>query len=169
MSSTQYPDEYPDERRSYSEAPTEAMDPPPAPRASAQRYEPPRYEHPVERPVERLDDPPPIRTREPRSWTAGRIGQFIYILLGVLDALLIIRFALKLLAANPDAGFSSFIYGITAPFAQPFQGVFPSPETHASVLEVATLLAIIVYALIAWLIVNLVELMVNRWPGRPVY
>lgn len=152
--------QFPDDRRGYGEAPTEAMDPPP--RAEAQRYEAPRYERPVERAV----DPPPVGPREPRSWTVGRVGQFIYILLGVLDALLIIRFALKLLAANPDAGFSSFIYGVTQSFVEPFQGVFPSPATHASVLEVATLLAIIVYALVAWLVVNLVELIVSRWPGR---
>ena|SRR5579859_2322408 len=97
---------------------------------------------------------------------AGRGAQFIYVVLGALDALLIIRFVLKLLAANPSAGFTSFIYGITAPFVLPFQGVFPSPQTNASVLEVSTLLAIIVYALLAWLIVSVIGALTTRRPMR---
>lgn len=99
-----------------------------------------------------------------RSRSLGRFGRIIYTVLGALDALLIIRFALKLLAANPFATFTSFIYGVTNVFVAPFEGVFPSPHTQSSVLEVSTLLAIIVYALLAWLIVNLIEALVSRWP-----
>lgn len=162
MSFVESPNEYPGERRAgYSDAPTEAM----APAPDNRDYGRQRVERPVERPVERVVERPVVR----RTTAIGRTGQFIYILLGVLDALLIIRFALKLLAANPDAGFTSFIYGITGPFVAPFQGVFPSPATNASVLEVSTLLAIIVYALIAWLVVNLVTAMVSRWPSRGAY
>lgn len=107
------------------------------------------------------------RARSVRS--AGRVGQVVYVLLGALDATLIIRFVLKLLAANPAAVFTSVIYGFTQTFVDPFEGVFPTPQTHGSVLEVATLLAIIVYALVAWLVVNLIAAMTGRWtPARPI-
>jgi hypothetical protein len=103
-----------------------------------------------------------------RRWTVGRVGQIIYILFGVLEALLIIRFALKLLGANPAAAFSSFIYGLTEVFVAPFEGVFPSPQTNGSVLELATLLAIIVYALLAWLVVSVLDTLASRRPPRMV-
>ncbi|HEX9038531.1 MAG TPA: YggT family protein [Ktedonobacterales bacterium] len=164
MSYTPSSDQYPDNRRVYADAPTDTMAPPP----DTRDYPPPRIERPVERVVERPVEEPVMQS-EPRSSTLGRLGQFIYILLGALDALLIIRFALKLLAANPDAGFTSFIYGLTQLFVAPFQGVFPSPQTHSSVLEVSTLLAIIVYALLAWLIVSAFGALLNRWPSRGAY
>jgi hypothetical protein len=81
--------------------------------------------------------------------------QGIYILFGFIEALLAIRFVLRLLGANADAGFAQLIYGITAPLVAPFQGLFGTVQSDASVLESATLVALIVYALLAWLIVKL--------------
>jgi len=69
--------------------------------------------------------------------------------------LLAFRFILKLLAANPLAGFSSFIYGISYPFAAPFLSVFRAMKVEGSVFEWTTLLAMLVYWLIAWGIVRL--------------
>jgi hypothetical protein len=94
----------------------------------------------------------------------GRLGQVVYVLLGALDALLLIRFALKLLGANPDATFTSFVYGLTEIFVAPFEGVFPVLHSKGSVLELSTLLAIIVYALIAWLIASLIDAIGSRRP-----
>jgi hypothetical protein len=110
-----------------------------------------------------------MRRATPRLWTVGRVGLVIYSLLGVLDALLVIRFALKLLAANPSAQFTSFVYGSTELFVAPFYGVFPTPALNNNVLELSTLLAIAVYGLLAWLIAHLVKVVVSRWPGRTVY
>jgi uncharacterized protein YggT (Ycf19 family) len=95
----------------------------------------------------------------PPWYTTARV---IYLILGIVEALLLIRLILKLLAANPVAGFSSLIYGITAPLVAPFVGVFPNAQGDASVLEVATILAMIVYALLAWGIVRLVEIIARR-------
>src|SRR5260221_9483723 len=54
------------------------------------------------------------------------VAQLVSLALVIVEGLLIVRIALLLLAANPDAGFSSWIYGFTAPLVAPFQGVFPS-------------------------------------------
>jgi hypothetical protein len=81
--------------------------------------------------------------------------QIVWYILGILEALLMFRFVLKLLAANPSAGFSSFIYGVTYPFAAPFLSVFRSPRVEGSVLEWTTLLAMLVYYLIALALIRL--------------
>lgn len=81
--------------------------------------------------------------------------QIVWYILGVLEALLVFRFVLKLLAANPSAGFSKFIYGITYVFAAPFLSVFRISQVDSSVFEWTTLLAILVYWIIALGIIKL--------------
>ena len=90
-----------------------------------------------------------------RRSTADRLVQAIYIIFGVIETLIALRFVLKLLGANPDAGFSSFIYGVTAPLVAPFAGMFETPAADGSVLEWHSLIAIVVYALVAWLLARL--------------
>lgn len=81
--------------------------------------------------------------------------QIVWYILGLLEALLAFRFVLRLLAANPSAGFSSFIYSVSYPFAAPFLSVFRSTKIEGSVFEWTTLLAMLVYWLIAWGIVKM--------------
>jgi len=84
-----------------------------------------------------------------------RATQAVWYILGLLEILLAFRFVLKLLAANPDAGFSSFIYTITWPFTAPFLAVFSRSTLQGSIFEWTTLLAMFVYWLIAWGIIKL--------------
>ncbi len=79
-----------------------------------------------------------------------------YFVLGVLEVLLLLRFVFRLLAANPDNGFVSFLYNLSGVFVAPFNGIFGNPTLgSASVFELSTLVAMLVYALIAWGIVAL--------------
>jgi hypothetical protein len=95
---------------------------------------------------------------------ADRAIRFVYMVLGIVEVLIAIRVVMKLLAANPNAGFTSFIYGITAPLVAFFQGVFPSQQTNGSVLEVSSLLAMVVWALVAWIIVRIIDMTRRRQP-----
>jgi hypothetical protein len=61
--------------------------------------------------------------------------QIVWYILGVVEVLLVFRFILKLLGANPVAGFSSFIYGATYVFAAPFLGVFRVSYAAGSIFE----------------------------------
>ena len=122
---------------------------------------------PTQVPAPSYDDALPGRLLARRWWSTGRVRQLVLFLLSVLETLLVIRFLLKLLAANPNALFTAFIYVTTELFVAPFEGVFPSPQTQTSVLEFATLLAMIVYALLAWLIVSAIQMLVIRRPARP--
>jgi hypothetical protein len=82
--------------------------------------------------------------------------QVVWYILGIIEVLLAFRFVLKLLGANPAAGFTNFIYGITYVFASPFLTVFRSSQiTTGSTFEWTTILAIFVYWLIALGIINI--------------
>ncbi|OGF83014.1 hypothetical protein A3B18_02330 [Candidatus Giovannonibacteria bacterium RIFCSPLOWO2_01_FULL_46_13] len=88
--------------------------------------------------------------------------QIVWYILYVLETLLVFRFVLRLIGANPAAGFTDFIYTLTLPFVAPFLNVVGSPRVAGSVFEWTTLLAILVYWLLAWGIVKLLVM------GKPV-
>ncbi|MEO8065575.1 MAG: YggT family protein [Candidatus Doudnabacteria bacterium] len=94
-------------------------------------------------------------SNSPSTKPLYRGTQVVWYILAILEALLLFRFVLKLLAANPQAGFSSFIYAITAPFAAPFLSVFKISQVEGNILEWTTLLAMLVYWLVAWGIIRL--------------
>ena len=81
--------------------------------------------------------------------------QIVWYILGLVEILLAFRVVLKLLAANPEAGFTSFIYGVTYVMAAPFLSVFGVTQVAGSVLEWTTILAMFVYWVIAFGIVRL--------------
>jgi uncharacterized protein YggT (Ycf19 family) len=85
----------------------------------------------------------------------------IYLLFGILGGLLAIRFFLALLGANPAAGFAQVVYSITKPFLAPFVGLFGTARSGGNVLDVSPLVAIIVYALIAWVLVKAIGLVMG--------
>jgi uncharacterized protein YggT (Ycf19 family) len=87
----------------------------------------------------------------------------VYLALGIVVGLIIIRVILKALAANTHAGFTSFVYGVTQPLVTPFQGIFATQQTsNGSVFEFSSVVAIVVYALVAWAIVSLAAAMGQR-------
>jgi len=76
--------------------------------------------------------------------------QIVWYIIGLIEVLLAFRIALKLLDANPSAGFSAFIYATTYIFANPFLGVFRNTEiTSGSTFEWTTVLAMFVYWIVA--------------------
>ncbi|KUG23531.1 hypothetical protein ASZ90_006677 [hydrocarbon metagenome] len=81
--------------------------------------------------------------------------QVVWYILGLIEVILAFRFGLKLLAANPSAGFSSFIYIVSYPFAGPFLNVFHASKVESGIFEWTTLLAMFVFFLIAWGIIRL--------------
>lgn len=91
------------------------------------------------------------------------IHKVIWWIAGVIIALLALRIILLLLAANQGAPFVDFVYGLSGIFAWPFYGIFGyTPAYGQSVLEISSIVAIIVYALIAWGLAKLATLGSNR-------
>jgi len=91
--------------------------------------------------------------------------KYVYYILGVLEVLFAIRLIFKLLGANPSSPFVSFIYSLTQLFLWPFASIFRTAVTKGietqAVLEPTTIIGMIVYALIAWGIIKLIEINKN--------
>lgn len=96
------------------------------------------------------------------------IYRIIYTLLGILEILLGLQFVLKLIGANPDSGFSVFIYGITGLFLAPFNALVGTPVYKGSSFEFTTLIAMAVYALFVWILVRIIQVAASRTIARTV-
>jgi len=77
----------------------------------------------------------------------------IYIIIGVIEILLLFRFVFKLSAADPASGFVSFIYNATNFLVAPYSGF---------VFEPGTLIAMVVYAILAWGIAKIIIIATGR-------
>ncbi len=85
--------------------------------------------------------------------TATRVIALVFT---VLEVLLLVRFTLKLFGANEEQPLVSAIYGLTEPLVAPFRGIFAQPA-GTPVVEIAALLSIAFFVLVAALIVALVR------------
>jgi len=102
------------------------------------------------------------QVRDPAARTAHEqnvAARVIWFIAGVLLVLLAFRFVFALLGANPSNGFANFIYTTSHPFVSPFFGIF-SYDYHYGVsrFETYTLVAMVVYALIAYGLAKLVTI-----------
>ena len=83
----------------------------------------------------------------------------VWYVAGVLLVLLAFRFVFMLLGANQANEFANFVYTISYPFAAPFFGLFGYTINYGvSQLELSTLVAMAVYALVAFGITQLVNI-----------
>jgi len=102
----------------------------------------------------------PVKVEATASQT---VGYLVYFFFGALEILLAFRIILKLAGANLGNAFVGLVYGITGVFILPFGGIFHKviAETTdmTSVFEPSTLVAIIVYAVLAWGIVKLLSVL----------
>jgi uncharacterized membrane protein len=93
-----------------------------------------------------------------------QINRILWSLLALLEILLAFRFVLRLIAANPNSGFAVLMYGITGLFVWPFYGLIATPTSGGSALELTTLIAMAVYAMIFWGFAYVIRLIGDR-PG----
>lgn len=87
-----------------------------------------------------------------------RTYQVLWYLLGLVEVLLVFRFILKFLGANPTSGFVQMIYQLTTPFVMPFWGIFGNSQALGSVIEWSTIFAMVVYAIVVWGVVKLLQI-----------
>jgi uncharacterized protein YggT (Ycf19 family) len=97
------------------------------------------------------------------AWAVGKVNQILWYFAAVLEALLGLRFILRLIGANPAAPFGAFIYAVTQPLLWPFEGLVANPGVRGGpVFELITLVAMIVYFLLFLAITQLLRLLVSR-------
>ena len=85
---------------------------------------------------------------ERKRVTVFRVTQLNWLVFGVIEAVIGLRVLFKLVAANPDNPFANLVYSITDLFLVPFQGLVADPGANGMVLEVSSIIAMLVYALI---------------------
>jgi YGGT family len=101
---------------------------------------------------------------EAREVSSSRTIEYVvYFFLGMIEILLAFRFMLKLTGASTASAFVRGIYSVTNIFIMPFEGIFrravnQGAET-SSIFEPSTLVAMLVYAVIAWGIVKMVRIL----------
>lgn len=94
------------------------------------------------------------------------IEYLIYFAFGILEVLLVFRLILKLTGASMGSIFVRFVYGITGVFTLPFSGMFHQGVNAGietvSIFEPATIVSIIVYAVLAVGIVKFIRILSRK-------
>ncbi|MEI7884434.1 MAG: YggT family protein [Clostridia bacterium] len=87
--------------------------------------------------------------------------RIVGIIFGVIEIVLAFRLVFKLLGANPANGFVQGIYKVTKFLVDIFEGIFSKATTNGAettaVLEPAVLIAMVVVAIIAWVVLKLMN------------
>lgn len=103
--------------------------------------------------------------RAPMEVVVSRVIMFVF---GLIEVLIAIRFVLMLLGANTESGFTKLIYGLSGVFMAPFITIFNTQQAGGAVFEWSALVAIAVYALVAWGLVALIRAVSPREQSQTV-
>ena len=167
MQSNPYPDNPNDRQPSEATHPMEPLQP------RAPQYPPnvpPDYQNPAYR-AQAQERQRAIADQERASTFAYGVAKFIdYLgwLILVLEVLLFLRFLLKLIGADPFNPFASFLYSLTNVFLFIFNGIVTDPRFGPnSVFEISTLIGMLVYGLIYWILRLLLRTTISR-PSEPI-
>lgn len=102
--------------------------------------------------------------RYQRESTVNQAVRVVWFIVGTILAFLLVRVILALLGANLENPFANFIYSVTDPLVAGFRGLLRVGEFQAGVsrLELETIVAMIVYALIGWGVASAISLFSER-------
>jgi len=95
-----------------------------------------------------------MEVRAPIEVVLTRVTWFVF---GVIEVLIAVRFVLRLVSANTEAGFVRLVQGVSGIFMAPFNMILKTQTVSGATFEWSALIAIGVYALIAWGIVALIR------------
>lgn len=113
-----------------------------------------------------------VRTTSHEQGREQRVATFkatqvVWLLLGLLEALIALRVVFKLIGVNAANTFATFLYGVTNIFVAPFATLTGAPAAGGMVLEISSIIAMIIYALIAWALAKIIWVAFYR-PRGPV-
>lgn len=111
------------------------------------------HHHHVENPAPPVEDP---------NLVTNKVTRAIWIAATILDAMLGFRFVLKLFAANPNNVFARLVYRSTDILVYPFQNLVGNFSIGDAVFEVTTLIAMMVYVFLTWVLIQLAILIFKK-------
>jgi uncharacterized protein YggT (Ycf19 family) len=113
-----------------------------------------------------------VRTMEHEAGREQRVAtskatQIIWLLLGLLEAVIALRVVFKLVGVNAANPFATLLYKVTDLLVAPFASLVGAPASGGMVLEVSSIIAMIIYFLVAWALERIVYVLFFR-PRGPV-
>ena len=121
-----------------------------------------------------IQQPAPAPSAAPQSSSITEEGRYNFraaaivgFVVGVADILIAARFLGKLLGASSQSAFVSFIYQVSSPLVAPFKGIFANAGSSSNSFETASLVAIVVYAVLGWGIVMLIRIITAPRGTKP--
>jgi uncharacterized protein YggT (Ycf19 family) len=102
------------------------------------------------------------------KFAIGKLNDYLQWFLMVLEAILVIRFLLRMFGADPANLFAGFIFSLTDILLVPFNGIVPNPGLHPNqAFEISTLIAMGVYFLIFYALKRFLRILISS-PEEPV-
>lgn len=96
-----------------------------------------------------------------------RAAAIVAFVIGAVDILIAARFLGKLFGASAHSAFVSFIYQVSGPLVAPFTGIFGDTGSKTNTFETASLVALVVYAVIGWGVVVLIRIITAPKGTKP--
>ena len=96
-----------------------------------------------------------------------KVTQVVWLLLGLLETVIGLRVIFKLIAVNGANSFAALLYNVTNLFVAPFTSLVKAPASGGMVLEISSIIAMVVYLLIAWGLERIIYVLFYR-PQGPV-
>lgn len=126
-----------------------------------------------ERPVREARSESDVRALQDRKFREKQLTKrqivlrkttnFVWWFTGIVEGLIGLRVVLRMMAANPGNPFADFVYALSGVFLWPFQTLVNNPSAEGGVvLEVSSIIAMMVYLLLAWVFVELLWLLLGR-------
>ena len=110
--------------------------------------------------------PAPLSVTEQGSYNF-RAAAVVGFVVGLVDVLIAARFLGKLLGASSQSAFVHFIYQLSSVMVAPFTGIFGDTGNKTNTFETASLVAIVVYAVIGWGLVVLIRIVTAPHGTKP--
>lgn len=112
------------------------------------------------------EDPEYVRQRH--MIVFQKIANIVWLITFFILAVILLRFVMLLINANEQNGFVSWVYDTSAFFVRPFLGITEDPSFNGSVLEVNSLIAMLIYMLLIYGILQLVRVVLDLLtPSEP--
>src|ERR1700674_4390873 len=96
-----------------------------------------------------------------------RAAAVVWFVVGVVEIFIAARFLGKLFGASAHSAFVNFIYQVSGPMVAPFTGIFGDTGSKTNTFETASLVALVVYAVLGWGLVVLIRIVTAPKGTKP--
>lgn len=112
------------------------------------------------------EDPEYVRQRH--MIVFQKISNIVWLITFFILAVILLRFVMLLINANEENSFVSWVYDTSQFFVRPFLGITEDPSFNGSVLEINSLIAMLIYMLLIYGILQLVRVVLDLMtPSEP--